>query len=45
MTARRGRPLAVAAIAATAAICISAPGLARAATAPAKGIRQVACRP
>lgn len=46
MAARRGRRLAAAAAAVAAAICIlGPPSLARAATtAPAKGIRQVACR-
>jgi hypothetical protein len=46
MAARRGRRLAAATAAVAAAICIfGAPGLARAATAPPKGIQQVACRP
>jgi hypothetical protein len=45
MSARRGRPLVLAAITATTAICLfCAPGLARAAAAPAQAIRPVPCR-
>jgi hypothetical protein len=45
MTARRRRRLAAAAVAAAAAISLfGAPGMARAATAPSKEAKQVACR-